>query len=317
MPSPRDTAILVRAATLYYLDGLSQADVATELGVTRSNVSRVLSEARRLGIVEIRIHDPSGRSDSLEEQMVERFQLRECHVAPTGTADNALGRVGMLGATWLTDNLPASGSVAVSWGSGVQAVVEAVSPGPRHSKIEVLPLVGGVSNVDSARDANVLVRALASKLGASHRRLYAPAVVDSRATRDTFLQESSIGGVLEDAGRATIAIVGVGTLGSGASSAIVESMRLTPQERAEFEAAGPVGDCCTRFFDAAGRPVHSVVDERVVAIELDALTRIPTVVGVAAGAAKAPGVHAALNARLFDVLVIDSTLAEALLALPR
>ena len=316
MPNPRDTSMLVRAATLYYLDGLSQAEVASRIGVTRSNVSRVLSDARRLGIVEITVNDPFGRSEGLERQLRDRFGLRECLVAPTGSADAALPRVGTLGAEWLVGHLPEHGSIAVSWGSAVQALVDAVSSPESHPELEVLPLVGGLSNVDSTRDANVLVRLLAARLGCVHRRLYAPAVVESSVTREAFLAEPAIGEVLQAARGASIAIVGIGSAGSGASSAIVDSMHLDHAERATFEAMGAVGDCCTRFFDRDGVPVRSSVDERVIAIDLPELLEIPTVMGIAAGRAKAPGVHAALNGHFFDVLAIDSELAEALLVLP-
>ena len=316
MPIPRDTSMLVRAATLYYLDQLSQAEVAERLGVTRSNISRVLADARRLGIVEITVNDPFGRAEGLERQLRERFALRECLVAPTGSSEAALRRVGVLGAEWLVEHLPAHGSIAVSWGSAVQSVVDAVTSSDAHPELEVLPLVGGLSNVDSTRDANVLVRLLAARLGCTHRRLYAPAVVESSVTREAFLAEPAIGEVLRAAKGATIAIVGIGSAGSGASSAIVDSMHLDHAERAAFEAMGAAGDCCTRFFDRDGAPVRSSVDDRVIAIDLPELVDIPTVVGVAAGRSKAPGLHAALNGHIIDVLAVDSELAEALLALP-
>ena len=60
MPAPRDTAVIVRAARLYYEQGRSQTEVAAELGLSRSNVSRILTQARDRGIVEISIHDPEG-----------------------------------------------------------------------------------------------------------------------------------------------------------------------------------------------------------------------------------------------------------------
>ncbi|MGZ0211768.1 MAG: sugar-binding transcriptional regulator [Actinomycetales bacterium] len=305
--------MLVKAATLYYLEGKSQAEVAQEIGVSRSNVSRVLADARKNGIVEIRINDPFGRAQDLEAQLISRYGLRECRVAPSTGSDNQLSRVGALGAQWLIDNLPRDGGVALSWGSSVQAVVDEIPDDASHENIEVLPLVGGLSIVDSARDGNVLVRLLATKLGAQHRRLYAPAVVESLESREAFLREPSITSVLNASRRAKIAIVGVGNVGKGASSAIIESMNLSRTERSEFAASGAVGDCCTRFFDHEGKLVESVVNDRVIAIDLDELGSIPTVVGVAAGAHKLEGTHAALTGGLFDVLVVDSDLALALL----
>lgn len=48
-------------ARRYYLEGQKQSDIARELGVSRPLVSRMLSEARELGIVEITVHEPGAR----------------------------------------------------------------------------------------------------------------------------------------------------------------------------------------------------------------------------------------------------------------
>ena len=44
---------LAYVARRYYLEDQKQSDIARELGVSRPLVSRMLSEARELGIVEI------------------------------------------------------------------------------------------------------------------------------------------------------------------------------------------------------------------------------------------------------------------------
>lgn len=316
MPNPRNQSMLVRAATLYYMDGKSQAEVAQEIGVSRSNVSRVLADARRLGMVNISINDPFGRSHDLEQQLIARFGLRDCRVAPSSDSATQLSRVGALGARWLLEHLKPSTKVALSWGASVQAVIDEVPENPAFPDVEILPLVGGLSMVDSARDGNVLVRLLASKLGARHRRLYAPAVVESAQSRDTFLREPAIRDVLAASRAAQIALVGVGGVGVGASSAIIESMKLSSDDAAEFARSGAVGDCCTQFFGPTGALVDSVVNSRVIAVDLDELREIPTVVGIAAGAHKAIACRSALEGRLFDVMVIDSDLAAAILATP-
>ena len=74
---------------------------------------------------------------------------------------------------------------------------------------------------------------------------------------------------------------------------------------------------CARYFDIDGRPVGGPVDERVLAVSLADLRRIPTVVGLASGKEKAPGVLGALRGRILDVLVCDAGTARAVLALDR
>ncbi|MEW1807654.1 sugar-binding transcriptional regulator [Pseudarthrobacter sp. NPDC080039] len=315
MPSPREPALLARAARLYYVEGRSQAEVATAIGVSRSNVSRVLAAAREQGIVEIRINDSFDRDPQLEQELQRAFGLLECRVASRNDFQSPLLQVGGLGASWVKENLPDAGSIALSWGSSVQAVVDSVEAEPIHTGLQVLPLIGGLSIVDAAADGNVLVRSLALKLGADDARLHAPAVVGSQESRDTFLREPSIRNVLDAACKAEFALVGIGSVGSGASASIIDAMQFTPAELEQFLASGAVGDCCTRFFDEHGAPVDSPADGRVVSIDLHALRNIKRVVGVATGANKASGVRGAILGGFIDVLIIDSALAAALLSL--
>ncbi len=310
MPAPRDQELLVKAARMYYEEDRSQAAVAEALGLSRSNVSRMLTAARDRGIVEIRIHDPTGRDLDLEQRLQERFGLRGARVADGG----GLLRAGQVGARWLVEHLGAGQRVAVSWGTTVQALVSQVPADGGWGDVEVVPLVGGLSSVDAAISGEELVRDLAGRLGGRMQRLHAPAVLGSPAGRDVLLAEPSIREALDAARAADTALVGIGSVGSGSSAAIVEMLDLDDAERAAFEAAGPVGDVCARFFDAAGDPVPGPVDDRVIAVSLPDLAAIPTVVGVAAGREKRPGVLGALRSGVLDVLACDRALALALLS---
>jgi DNA-binding transcriptional regulator LsrR (DeoR family) len=139
-------------------------------------------------------------------------------------------------------------------------------------------------------------------------------VVTSKAGRDVLLAEPAIQSTLDAARRAQVAVVGIGTVGHGSSAALLTAMNLTDSERADFDAAQPIGDVCARFFDADGRPVTGAVDDRVLALSLADLAAIPTVAGVAVGQEKAGGVLGALRAKVLDVLLCDTALARALLA---
>ncbi|MFI7480948.1 sugar-binding transcriptional regulator [Kocuria sp. M1R5S2] len=313
MPAPRESAMLARAARMYYLENRSQSDIALALGVSRSNISRILTAAREAGIVEIRIHEPVARGHHLEEALQEKFRIGKCLVAVGGPHRSALDAVGSVGAAWLRDHIDDARRIALSWGRTVQSVVTHLEEGPPHPDLEVFPLVGGFSTVDASQNPNAVARGLASKLGAHYRPLLAPAVVRSVKTRDTLLTEPAIGEVLKDAGKADIAIIGIGSIHHGSTAAIVESMAFTEEEAERFENSPIVGDACTRFFDAEGRLVSSPADERVISIDLETLKAIRTVVAVAEGAQKARAVSGALRGGLVDVLVVDRELAEALL----
>jgi DNA-binding transcriptional regulator LsrR (DeoR family) len=312
MPAPRDRAALIKAARMYFMDGRSQDDVARALGTSRSNVSRMLSAARAQGIVEIRVHDQTTRAAELEQAVAKRFGLPHVRVAAFRPGGDVAAAAGDLAAQWLDESLRDGDVLGLSWGTSLQAMVEAFSVDQPRS-VEVLPLVGGLATVASLVSGEELVRELAGRLGATYRYLHAPALLRSGAARDSLLAEPTIAKVLQRAVTADIAMVGIGAIGIGSSSLIIDGLGLGPAERKAFFAQAPVGDACCRFFDAQGTPIRGVVHDRVLAIELDQLRRIPTVIGVATGAEKAPGVLGALRGGLVDGLVTDAALALALL----
>jgi DNA-binding transcriptional regulator LsrR (DeoR family) len=298
---------------MYYEENRSQQEIAETLQVSRSNVSRMLTAAREQGIVEIRINDPASRDLEAEKELCAAFPLRDCRVADARGSGRPLGKVGDLGARWLLDNLHAGQRVGVSWGRTLQAVVQHV-PDDRGLDVEVIPLVGGLSSVDSEITGEELVRDLAGRLGGRFRRLHAPALVTSKAGRDMLLAEPSIQAVLQAAGEVDVALVGIGSFGTGSSAAVVDALNLDPADRQRFELQHPAGDICARFFDGAGQAIPGPVEDRVLAVSLDQLARIPLVAGMAAGPEKADGVSGALRSGALDVLICDNTLSRVLLS---
>ena len=316
MPNPRDPATLLAAARLYYVQGRSQAEVAQALGTSRSNVSRMLTEAQSQGIVEIRINDPEGRIHELEDELRSTFGLRDVRVSnsrlvPGLRVEDA---VGTQAARLLLDQLKDSMTVALSWGHALQAMVYATTADHEFHRLTLAQLVGGLSSISNEISGQELVRELAVRLGAEYRFLHAPATLESATSRHALMAEPSISAALEDAARADIAFVGIGTPTHGSSSAILDSLNLHQSERDAFWAHEPVGDVAARYYTAQGAPIRGAVDDRVLGISLEGLLEIPNVVGVASGRAKTPGVLGALRGRIIDSLVCDEALARSVLS---
>lgn len=83
MTANYDKMTILRIAKYYYLDGLSQQEIADRENIHRSQISRILKLARELGYVQIRISSPeSYNADSLARQVQQRTGLNEVYVAP-------------------------------------------------------------------------------------------------------------------------------------------------------------------------------------------------------------------------------------------
>ena len=146
---------------------------------------------------------------------------------------------------------------------------------------------------------------LAERVGGRPLYLYAPAL-PSAALRRSLLQDPSFRRVQDAWARARCALVGLGTALEGRT--VVPAF--VPREAASLGRA--VGDVCSRFFDAQGRPVDFPGSSRLVAITLDALRALPASIGVAAGVAKVPSIRAAATHRYISHLVTDVPTAKAL-----
>jgi DNA-binding transcriptional regulator LsrR (DeoR family) len=298
---------------MYYLDGRDQDDIAAVLGTSRSNVSRMLSAARRMGIVEIRVREPYGRDSALEQTLRREFELADVRVAAFRPGSDTHRAVGELAAQWLHASLRDRQILALSTGTTLQATVAATSF-HESRMVEVVPLVGALCMSPSHVSGEELVRDMARRLGGTYRYLHAPAAFGSHATLEALLEEPSIMAVLDRAATADVAVVGLGRVGAGSSQQLLSALRLTSAELDAFRAREPVGDVCCRFYDTAGHAITGAVHDRVLAVTLDQLRRIPTVIGVAAGQEKAASVLGALNGRVINALVVDAGLAHAALA---
>ena len=79
---------------------------------------------------------------------------------------------------------------------------------------------------------------------------------------------------------------------------------------------GATGVICGRFVDADGRAIPGPMEERMIGIPLEQLTRLPMGVLVTPGHDKVAATMAAIRGGYATHLVTGATVAEALLAAP-
>jgi DNA-binding transcriptional regulator LsrR (DeoR family) len=315
VPSPRSHEQLAEAARLYYVDDLPQNEVARRLGTSRSNVSRILQAARETGVVKFRIQYPLARSAQLEAALVETFGVREAIVLDAGSGSSVLDRVGELAARWLVEHLVDGSTIAVSWGASLQSLTGHVDTDRAHD-IDVVQL-GGELGMDPRLSGHEHVRELAARIGGEYSYLHAPAIVTTTDCATSLRDSHDIGLQLKRAAAADLAVVGVGGFRTGFSENLLRSGVVEPALRDELIAADPAGDVIARFLDDDGAELDTPMRDRVLAIELDELRRIPTVVGVLSGRDKGRALRAAMRGDLLDVVVTDQYAATTAVRMER
>lgn len=309
---------LAHAAFLYYVQGLSQMDVAKQLGVTRSNVSRMLTAAREQYIVKFEIAYPLDRDLPMEQRLLKKFSgegVSEVIVVSgreggDGNSSHGLLAVGQAGCGWLDQNLKDGQLLGLCWGSTVEAMV-ASAHFNRRVDVEVVQLAGELS-IDSRFSGHDLVRNLAEKLGGRYRYFNAPATTQDEATAVALVQTQQVASALALARTSDVAVLGIGQYGLDSSNLFLQRAGASDFEVREAVELGAVGQISGRFYDSSGKQLDLSINRRIISLDLDDLRAIEAVVVVASGKSKAQAVRGAIRGGLVNVLVVDSSLGHAL-----
>ena len=196
---PDDYELLARLASGYYDDGLTQAGLAREFGLSRQKVQRMLDRARETGVVEIRISAPPWVQLDLERRVRDRFGLTEVIVAAARPdADAQREEVARAAARFLERRLVDGAVVAVSHGRDTGEVPRFFRPA-RRVDVTFVSAMGGSPHTDAPTNPNEIARSLAERSGGTGVALYAPAYVRSDATRDELLEHAAVADTLRRA----------------------------------------------------------------------------------------------------------------------
>jgi deoxyribonucleoside regulator len=297
-------ALMAHVARRYYLRGATKREIGEELGVSRFRVARLLEQALAEGVVRIDIDDPLPLADEAAADVRDRYGLAGCLVV----ADRSPLAPATAAAVWLPELLRAGETVAVGWGSTIAAVIEAL-PSDLRLDVDVVQACGALPGAAADGPAETAWR-LAERLGGRATVLPAPAVLGP-ATRAALLASPALAPALERFARTSTVLAGVGALGIERRSAVARA--LPDAEADRLAGLGAVGDLLVHLFTAEGTILDTGLEDRVIALPLEALRRA-RVIAVAGGTAKVEAVTAALRTGLVDVLVTDEACARAALA---
>jgi len=305
----------LRAAQLYYLQDMKMEVIAKELGTSRSTVSRLLTHAKRTGMVSISITPSANMSALLGNQLSEHYGVTFNVVPTDGSMPDSelLARVSAHAAYLLGDLVSSSMTVGVAWGSTMQAVSTALASHPTHDT-KIVQLNGAANPVSSGVSyASDILTRFGHAFTARTEQFPVPAFFDRASTREAMWQETSIRRVLEVQQEMNLAVFSLGSAGSAVISQVYRGGYLTKSETQELREMGVVGDVATVFFDKDGNSSNISLNARSTGPALDSLLRVPTRFCVVAGRGKLEAVRAALKGGLITDLVIDEGTALALL----
>lgn len=308
------TDLLIRIAELYYEQGLSQNEIAQLAGLSRPTVSRMLEEAKEVGIVEIRVNSPIRKNASLSSALRDQLRLREAIVVDGSYSyEKALMRCCDAALRFCNTILQNNMSIGICWGTATRMLCDLMEQHPYEHpfyNVDIVQMVGCLGSGDPSVDGLELAFRMSRCLGGTYSNIYAPVFVSNQIVQQYLLKEPQIETTLRKAEHLDIVLTSVGSIDDKTSLQLAGFY--TDTTVANLMKRGAVGHLLARPFDAQG---EELIAPHLcpVGAPLSALRGAEWSIAVNASAQKAQGVLAAARSGYVNVLVIDQPLAERLL----
>lgn len=296
---------MLQAAHLYYIDNLTQAEIASVLGVSRPSVSRLLTRAREEGIVQVTISPWRQRDAALEEQVCRQFNLRGAIVVRTASGTNSAAvrqGIGIGAASHVARLFRPHDVIGIGRGRTLAELTAAMRPAEEPLNVTIVQLLGDVSAQHDESLARELTRQLAANFGGRAYYVTAPALVDNATVRDILMNSAAIRAATDLYPAMRVALVGIGEI---EKSPLVLGGLMREDEAVELREQGIVGDICGYFFDMEGHFRSTLFDHRAIGITLEQLRQCETVIAVAGGADKVLPLLGVLRSGMVNFLVSD------------
>jgi DNA-binding transcriptional regulator LsrR (DeoR family) len=283
----------LRIAWMYYVEGLTQNEIADRLGIGRVTVVRNIGECL-----------------DLEHQLKDAFKLIDAVVVPEpGDPANTAKAIGVAAGMYTTDSLADGMAIGVGWGATLYASLQTLAP--RDIKgAQVVSLLGGIVQARLFNPSEFAWR-FAQSVGADCYLLAAPAIVDSPETKAALIERCGLSDVLGRAERVDMALLSVGTM--AANSTTFRFGFFSEADRAALIRLGAVGDILYNFHDRAGRLVDHPINGRVMSIPIDKLRGVAKRVIASGGDDKVDALLGAIALIGCNVLITDEATARQLL----
>ncbi|KNC90708.1 sugar-binding transcriptional regulator [Trabulsiella odontotermitis] len=314
MAKQDEQRLLVKIATLYYLEGRKQSDIAQLLSLSQSFVSRAITRCQKEGVVKISVVQPSNIFLNLEKGIEDRFGIKQAVVVDTeeDATDHTLKRaIGSAAAHYLETRLRPKDLVGVSsWSSTIRAMVDEVHT--QNLKAGgVIQLLGGVGPNGNVQ-ATILTQTLAQQLNCDAWLLPSQSIEGSVQEKNRLIASKDVADVIARFDEVDIAIVGVGILEP--SQLLKTSGNYYREEMLHVLAErGAVGDICLHYYDKQGKAVLTDDEDPVIGMALETIKKCPNVIALAGGIDKVGAIKGALTGGYIDVLITDYPTARELM----
>lgn len=308
----RTRRMRLRAAWMYFVEEMTQNDIAQQLGVGRVTVVRLLSDARERNEVKFSIQGGLEDCVGLARALETRYGLQEAVVVPVSSAqaDPTLPIAAATG-MYVSQLMQPGFKVGVGWGRTLWESLSYIDDATM-TDVSVVSLLGGITKVKHFNPSEFAWR-FSNLFQADCYLMTAPAIVDSPETRQALIEKCGLSEVFDRAQELDLVLVSVGDMGAEGTpyryGFVPETLRQSMVEH------GAVGEVLFNYFDAQGGIIRHPINQCIMSVPLDTLEKAGRRIIASGGAAKAEALLGAMRLVRPTVLITDEHAARRMLEL--
>ncbi len=295
------TDLLARIAYLYYKKNFTQQQIATQEGLSRPKVVRLLQEAHRVGIVRIEIVQelPAEQKEAYDLQSLFGLQ-RVIIVRSEETRVGTVTAIRNAVANLITANLKEMKSIGFSFSRTMGNIADYIHTDTGGYDGAVCDLMGAMLGFPMPYTASADV---AKRIGGTLYPITAPIMVMDPGAMGTYFNDPVLKKSMSVAESVELAIVGIGDFTT--QNILFQSGYINEETINNMRRQGIVGEICMRFFNLNGDVVDTELDSRVISVPWKSLANTKQLIAVASGSDKIRTILGALKTGVIDTLVSD------------
>lgn len=296
-------SLVIKTAWYYYLENMTQQQIAEILGISRIRVIKLLEKARQTGVIQFQVRKDSASRMSLEKRLCEKYNLKDSFVVPTNPDEEGINEtVAKAAAMYIGDRITEDTFINIGYGDTPSRVLNNLAM-MSEKPVTCVSLTGGVNYY--------LPNTHSQTFNARLFLIPAPLIASSSAVAHALRQEASVIEISRMAMLSGITVMGIGGMSEDAT--IFKSGILSKNDLLYLKMQGAVGDVLSHFLDEDGNLLNHDVEDRLISASLDTIKKLENVIGVAAGNSKVAAIRAVLRGAYLDVLITDENTAQQLL----
>ena len=305
----REKNLIMKIAWLYYVDNLTQQQIAEKLDISRMKVVKYLNQAKTDGVVQFRINRETKERVETEQALLDKYNLEDVFVVPSNEQGDLNDSIAKAAAQYIEEKSKPGDYINIGYGDTISKTVSHLIYAV-EKPISLVSLSGGVSFYTSS----IINGAHKKSFSSPTPNIYvipAPLVASTKEVAEVMLNESSIKEILDMTKLASMSVVGIGAVCNTAT--IFRYKIVSNNDLVLLQMQGAVGDILSHFYDKDGNVIENGLNERLISSDISLLKDGKKIIGVAGGDDKLSAIHSALTGKLVNVLITDEDTATKLI----